>query len=1140
MSAPAWGPEQAREVQTLALAGYNSEVARHFVLRVADRTKARQFLAALVRDGILTFGARERHVGVNIGFTCAGLEALGVDQRHLRTLAAKAPSFAAGAPARATRWLGDAGDSAVAHWDKAFAVPRAQVWIAVHASNPAELDAKARVLRSCDGAEGLEGWNENGLDAARLAPVAGDPPGARRVHFGYRDGVTKPTVLGDKPDQQRHRPGELLLCHPDDNGVDFWSDRGTPAQTAEFLRGGSFGVLRKIEQHVEVFEDWLEAQSARLRPSHPFASVDYLKAKLCGRWPNGALVLPGQTEQPDLTENPGLLHVVRATEGDRSGTGCPFGAHIRRTNPGKDPVVPPGHHRVVFRRGLPYGTAYGDRNGSAERGLMGVFFCASIQDQFETIVSEWVEKSPLGLPDGGDAKDPLVGHNDDVRVRLRIPLPDGRSIELKGWKPFVRTRGTLYALFPSRSALLAIAGGEPGAATSTRAHGVGAAAPAAHDPKPDPDAANRDDVPVDRFCDIVMEGGITSGIIYTTAVARLARHYRFRGIAGSSIGAFAAALTAAAELQRRQGSTQGFDDIAAIPDKLAQEKDGRTLLERLFNPQPGTRRLFEVFRAGLGKTSWAKAAWFAAREAQRQYCSVARWIGLVLTALLLVSPLLGLLLAGGYAAALVQVANLVSWLGAVLLVWLVAAIGGPLAGLLGDLQRGFLCNGFGLCRGWGEKTSGDMPDLCGFLHAAIQKAAGRDPERDPPLTFRDLWNAPGAPADVLGYAGQISGVEARSIDLQVHTTNLAHGRLYRFPLDDPDDPQRDEDMGRLFFRADELRRYFPDGLVKYLVAMSHPYSPRTTSDPPTVKPGYFELPAADLPVVVAVRLAMSFPGLISALPLHAIDYRTHGAQSRVLRRCWMSDGGLCSNFPIHLFDSWIPAWPTFGIALMSRDDKDQRPVWLPQTHRQGRGDLFDGRLESDRPAFSRLGGFVALLWLAAWRWNDRTLMRMPGVRDRVVRVFLLPNEGGINIRMSHDEILGLARDYGGPAADAFIRRFADAGSVGWSEHRWVRFMVLLTALRERVEGIRRSAAMARYTVPLAQQIDDAESHAPLSGGRPPDDVMPSERPIGRDEAQELRDLLAALERLELAFAMAPSAPPYLPMPRARLRLRHSS
>jgi predicted acylesterase/phospholipase RssA len=646
---------------------------------------------------------------------------------------------------------------------------------------------------------------------------------------------------------------------------------------------------------------------------------------------------------------------------------------------------------------------------------------------------------------------------------------------------------------------------------------------------------------VDRFCDIVMEGGITSGIIYTTAVAKLARHYRFQGIAGSSIGAFAAALTAAAELQRRQGSTKGFDEIAAIPAKLAEVKGGRTLLERLFNPQLRTRRLFEVFRAGLGRTSGAKAVWFAALDAQRQYRSLERWIGLSLTVLLLAGPLVGLLLSADVGV-LLRVANVVSWLGAVLLVWLVAAIGGTLAGLLGDLRRGFIHNGFGLCRGWGEKPSGDdLPDLCGFLHAAIQKAAGRDPERDLPLTFRDLWDAPGASADMLGFAGQVSGDATRSIDLQVLTTNLAHGRLYRFPLDDSADPRGDEDMGRLFFRAEELRRYFPEGLVKYLVAMSRPYAPRTASDPPAVGPGFFELPSADLPVVVAVRLAMSFPGLISALPLHAIDYGTRGTANRVLRRCWMSDGGLCSNFPIHLFDSWIPAWPTFGIALMSRNDPAQRPpVWLPSTHRQGRGDLFDGRLDGDRPAFSRLGGFIALIWMAAWRWNDRTMMRMPGVRDRVVRVFLLPNEGGINIRMSHDDILALARNYGEPAADAFIHKFAAAGSVGWSEHRWVRFMVLLTALRERVEGIHRGAAMDRYTVPLAQQFADAVRHAPLRGGRPPDDVMPSERPIEPDEAQELRDMLAAFERLQHAFAMALDAPPYVPMPRARLRLRHPS
>ncbi|MFI4926235.1 MAG: hypothetical protein ACHP7E_00925, partial [Burkholderiales bacterium] len=45
------------------------------------------------------------------------------------------------------------------------------------------------------------------------------------------------------------------------------------------------------------------------------------------------------------------------------------------------------------------------------------------------------------------------------------------------------------------------------------------------------------DAPADRFCDVVMEGGVTSGIIYASAVVELARQYRFQSIGGSSIGA---------------------------------------------------------------------------------------------------------------------------------------------------------------------------------------------------------------------------------------------------------------------------------------------------------------------------------------------------------------------------------------------------------------------------------------------------------------------------------------------------------------------------------------------------------------------------------------------------------------------------
>ncbi|MFS2045864.1 patatin-like phospholipase family protein, partial [Stenotrophomonas geniculata] len=43
-----------------------------------------------------------------------------------------------------------------------------------------------------------------------------------------------------------------------------------------------------------------------------------------------------------------------------------------------------------------------------------------------------------------------------------------------------------------------------------------------------------------------MKGGITSGIVYPNAVLALAREYRFKSIGGTSAGAIAAAVAAAA------------------------------------------------------------------------------------------------------------------------------------------------------------------------------------------------------------------------------------------------------------------------------------------------------------------------------------------------------------------------------------------------------------------------------------------------------------------------------------------------------------------------------------------------------------------------------------------------------------------
>jgi predicted acylesterase/phospholipase RssA len=52
------------------------------------------------------------------------------------------------------------------------------------------------------------------------------------------------------------------------------------------------------------------------------------------------------------------------------------------------------------------------------------------------------------------------------------------------------------------------------------------------------------EAPKDRFCDLVMKGGITSGVVYPPAIFALAGQYRFKNIGGTSAGAIAAAITA--------------------------------------------------------------------------------------------------------------------------------------------------------------------------------------------------------------------------------------------------------------------------------------------------------------------------------------------------------------------------------------------------------------------------------------------------------------------------------------------------------------------------------------------------------------------------------------------------------------------
>jgi predicted acylesterase/phospholipase RssA len=633
--------------------------------------------------------------------------------------------------------------------------------------------------------------------------------------------------------------------------------------------------------------------------------------------------------------------------------------------------------------------------------------------------------------------------------------------------------------------------------------------------------------PQDRFCDLVLTGGVASGVVYPWAIVELARAYRFRNIGGTSVGAMAAALAAAAEYGRRTGFEAPFEVLRFTPAALADVlPDGRTRMLSLFQANPRGQRLIGLWgRLGRGTPEpgrsllrkVARVLWQVLR-AYRVPCAAGALVGAGLAWLLCLWHVGTWTWGVGIASAVL--ASILAGVG---------VLGALALAFVGDVRHGIAANGLGLCKGGTlepDGPEGRRPGLSEWLHDGIQLSAGLK-KTDRPLTFRDLWNAPAHPGAAPQHCGDEDPAQYPAINLQVITTNVTHGRPYRLPLQDA--------TSRLFFRREELEGYFPPAVLDALEAASPPYAPRVSADPPAsaATAGLRELRGADMPIVVAARLSLSFPLLFSAVPLWAIDYEPPRGE-RTLGRCQFTDGGASSNFPIHLFDSGLPRWPTFGLWL-DRRGKYRRDdaVWLPRFHGEGWGDSWN-RFEDGAPGprIGRLAGFLGAIATSAVDWRDRTSIRLPHVRNRIARLLLRPGEGGLNIGMPREQILRMAHTYGTEAGRLFVQRFADEEgrpSRAWSEQRWVRMELLVNGLRERLAGLSASAAWAAHTVPMQEAIAQAVRKGPIQ------DHENCNRLTG-EQSRSLARLLGELERLELLLGEA-ERQPFKPVPEPELRLR---
>jgi hypothetical protein len=138
----------------------------------------------------------------------------------------------------------------------------------------------------------------------------------------------------------------------------------------------------------------------------------------------------------------------------------------------------------------------------------------------------------------------------------------------------------------------------------------------------------------------------------------------------------------------------------------------------------------------------------------------------------------------------------------------------------------------------------------------------------------------------------------------------------------------------------------------------------------------------------------------------------------------------------------------------------------------------------------RFGGRIVT---TARQWGDNQLIDVPGYRDRIVHIRMLPDEGGFNFDMGEDQIEALRRR-GYRAGEVIAERFLPATlkdplnpnddlQLNWANHRFVRYRSFLAGLEiaaasfaETWESDRQRAELIsedpRHTVPSMEQATE--------------------------------------------------------------------
>lgn len=252
-------------------------------------------------------------------------------------------------------------------------------------------------------------------------------------HFGFRDGLSQPTVDESLSTARNNDvpPGDLICGYRNSLTDADWLVRDGPGR--QYIDNGSFMVLRKMSQNRAALDEFI----TRSHNENPDLSEEEIAASLVGRTRAGVPLAAADTIN-DFTY-----------AGDPTGEECPFAAHIRRANP-RESFQGRSSPRML-RRGMTYGHRYPGKDPKEPRGSLFMAYVANIAEQYE-VVQRWINGGNATHV-GSAQNDPLVGIAPDSQPRTFRFIAKDKIRRLTIKTPFVGLEYMLYLFVPSKAAL---------------------------------------------------------------------------------------------------------------------------------------------------------------------------------------------------------------------------------------------------------------------------------------------------------------------------------------------------------------------------------------------------------------------------------------------------------------------------------------------------------------------------------------------------------------------------------------------------------------------------------------------------------------------------------------------------------------